>query len=61
MEAPDKSMLNCAQVKALCKEYEYSIGEEALNQLGKEVKLVVAKAIRRASANGRKTIKERDI
>lgn len=59
--AADKAMLNCAQVKALCKEYDYRIGDGALNQLGKEVKLLIAKAIRRAKSNGRQTVKEQDV
>lgn len=60
-EAQDKGMLNCSAVKALAKEYDYRIGDGALNQLGKEVKLLIAKSIRRAESNGRKTIKEQDV
>jgi len=60
-EIQGRALLNCSAVRNLCKDYGYRVGDDAIDQLGKEVKLLVAKAIRRTIDNGRKTIKEQDI
>ncbi len=50
-----------SKVKALAKKKKMSCGADAVTALSKEVSALVDKAAERAKANGRRTIKGRDI
>ncbi|MBI5347469.1 MAG: DUF1931 domain-containing protein [Candidatus Aenigmarchaeota archaeon] len=50
-----------SKIKGLAKKKEMSCGADAVQALSKEVACLVDKAAERAKANGRRTIKERDI
>ena len=50
-----------SKIRELVKKKKMAIGADAIKALSKEVESLVAKAIERAKANGRKTIKARDV
>ncbi len=50
-----------SQLKELAKKHGAAMSEEAIEALEKEVEALVEKAVKRAEANGRKTVKARDI
>ena len=50
-----------SKVKALAKKNKMSMGGDAVNELSKEVAQLITKAVGRARANGRKTVKGRDV
>lgn len=50
-----------SKVKALVKKKKMAMSADAVKALSAEVKNLITKAIERAKANGRKTIKARDI
>ncbi len=50
-----------SKIKALAKKKKMSMGADAVTELSKEVACLVDRAAERAKANGRKTIKGRDM
>jgi histone H3/H4 len=50
-----------SKVRAYTKKKKMNLGGDAVVQLTKEVKRLLDRAVERAKANGRKTVKARDI